>query len=232
MLEMFRTRVRVRHRLRLPRDRSFLLVVGSHRSFLDAPLLLHGLGKPVRFVCHPYLAQVPVVSDLVRQIGGFYMGAGGRGWAQLFTQAARFLRGGSHVAIFPEGAQLITQPTRPGQVGTFRRGFAHLALRAGIVGLPIVPVAIVSHRELSGPMAPLRLLSLFDASEPMFQREGWHPFVLYERVDLVIGEPRRIGADELARYRGGEAAAVTASLARELQRSTVALAAEGLAQPW
>lgn len=217
MLEAFGTQLRVRYERPLPVGEGCLLVVSSHRSFLDAPLLVRSMGSPVRLVCHHYLGQVPVVNELVRQLGGFHLGPAGQGWSTLFRQASRYLLSGTHVAIFPEGAQLIAAHSRPGQVATFRRGFAHLALRSGIEHLPIVPVAIVSEREASGPLVPLRLLSLFDGSEPMFQKAGWHPYVLYEQVELRVGAPRRLRPEEIARYRGGQAAVVTAALAAELE---------------
>jgi 1-acyl-sn-glycerol-3-phosphate acyltransferase len=232
MLSTCGTRVRVRHVERLPRDEGCLLVVANHRSFLDAPLLLWGLHKPMQFVCHHYLAQVPVVNELVRQLGGFHMGPGGQGWSRLFAQAGRFMRTGRDVVIFPEGAELITRDSAPGQGGSFRRGFAHLAMRSGVEDLAIVPVSIVSHGEARGPLVPLWLLSLFDASEPMFRREGWHPYVLYERAEVVVGEPRRVSAGERARYRSGDAAQITAALAREMEQATRALTCESLRKPW
>ncbi|WP_187293829.1 lysophospholipid acyltransferase family protein [Gloeobacter kilaueensis] len=232
MLELFRTQVHVTYQQPLPAHEGCLLVVSGHRSFLDAPVLLWGMGRPIRLVCHHYLGQVPLVNELVRQLGGFHMGPQGQGWSQLFARAAGFLQAGTHVAIFPEGAQLITTASRPAQVARFRRGFAHLALRSGIVGLPVVPVAIVSRREASGPLVPLRLLSLFDQSEPMFQRSGWHPYVVYEQVELRVGSPRRLVADEFERYRSGEAAAVTAALASEMEQAARQLTASGATHPW
>lgn len=231
MLTAFGTEVRVRHRERLP-EKGCLLVVSNHRSFLDAPLMVWGLHQPLHFVCHHYLGQVPVVNELVRQIGGFHMGPGGRGWPQLFSQAGEFLRRGSDVVIFPEGAELITRTSSPGQGGTFRRGFAHLAMRSGIENLLIVPVSIVSHREASGPLVPLWLLGLFDRSEPTFQRAGWHPYVIYEHVELVVGEPRPVSDEELRRYRAGEATQVTGALAREMELAARGLSRESLRQPW
>ena len=232
MLEAFRTQVRVHYQTPLPKNEGCLLVVSSHRSFLDAPLLLWGLRSPVRLVCHHYLAQVPVVNELVRALGGFHVGQGGQGWPQLFVQASNFLRSGIHVAIFAEGAQLIARESAPCKVAPFRRGFAHLALRSGVPGLPIVPVAIASRRESSGPLVPLPLLGLFDSSEPMFKRAGWHPYVVYEQVEVAVGTPRRISDEEIHRYRHGEAASVTASLASELEAAARALTLEARQRQW
>jgi 1-acyl-sn-glycerol-3-phosphate acyltransferase len=232
MLEAFRTQVRVYHRAELPRGEGCLLVVANHRSFLDAPLLLWGFQHPVHLVSHHYLAQVPLVNQLVEHLGGFHLGPSGRGRYQLFRTAAQYLHQGEHVAIFPEGAELIAQESSPSQGAAFRRGFAHLALRSGLTDLPIVPVAIVSRQEASGPIFPLPLLRMLDSSEPMFQRDGWHPLVIYQRVELHIGVPRRIRSEEIKRYRGGQAATVTAALAQEMQETAHQLTLAGTQHPW
>jgi 1-acyl-sn-glycerol-3-phosphate acyltransferase len=232
ILEAFRTQVRVYHCAELPQGEGCLLVVANHRSFLDAPLMLWGFQHPVHLVSHHYLAQVPLVNQLVEHLGGFHLGPSGRGRSKLFRQAAQYLYQGEHVAIFPEGAELIAQESSPIQGAAFRRGFAHLALRSGIANLPIVPVAIVSRQEASGPIFPLPLLRMLDSSEPMFQRDGWHPLVIYQRVELYIGEPRRIRPEEIERYRGGQAASVTAALAQEMQEAAHQLTLAGTQYPW
>jgi len=53
-----------------------------------------------------------------------------------------------------------------------------------------LPVAIASLAEVnSSAVLPLKLLSLFDPSEPLFNQEGWHPLVIYRRVAILIGRP-------------------------------------------
>jgi len=55
----------------------------------------------------------------------------------------------------------------------FQRGFSHLALCAvtGVQDLAVLPVAIASLAEVSSAV-PLKLLSLFDPSEPLFNQEA------------------------------------------------------------
>ena len=62
----------------------------------------------------------------------------------------------------------MVQTTSPHQIGQFHRGFAHLALRAPVKNLAILPVAISSVEETVSPTVPLKFLSLFDPSEPLF----------------------------------------------------------------
>jgi hypothetical protein len=55
--------------------------------------------------------------------------------------------------------------------------------------LLILPVAIASLPKINTAAFPLRLLSLFDPSEPLFNQPGWHPLVIYHRVAVLIGRP-------------------------------------------
>ncbi len=88
----------------------------------------------------------------------------------------------------------MVQFTKPSYMGEFQRGFAHLALRATSAGtmlpvqdLALLPVAIASLEETNTSAVPLKLLSLFDPSEPLFNQSGWHPLVIYSRVAILIG---------------------------------------------
>ncbi len=232
MLAVFHTEVHVFKRVPLPQQRGCLLVIANHRSFLDGPLVFLGSDNPVRLVSHAYLAHVPVVNQVIQQLGGFHPGGGGRGWSQLFRQAAQYLIRGEHVAIFPEGATLIAQSSTPVQGAPFQRGFAHLALRSALVDLPIVPISIISRKEISTPLLPLPLLRLIDPREPMFQRVGWHPLVIYQQVEVHVGAPRHIRLEEIQGYRKGQALALTTALALEMEQATQQLTRTGMQQSW
>lgn len=62
-------------------------------------------------------------------------------------------------------------------------------------------MAIASRREVNNPLIPLRLLSWFDANEPLFQQPGLHPAVMYREVSVVIGHPVRVDARLRSHYR-------------------------------
>ena len=66
----------------------------------------------------------------------------------------------------------------------------------------VVPVAIASHSETNNSVVPLRLLSLFDPTEPLFQQPGWHPAVVYRDVELLIGHPVKVDARLRSHYDG------------------------------
>ncbi len=55
---------------RIPQDAS-VLVVSNHRSFMDAPILMAALSNPIRFACHHYMGQVPIMREIVTGLGCF-----------------------------------------------------------------------------------------------------------------------------------------------------------------
>ncbi len=197
---------------RIPQQ-SPVLVVSNHRSFLDPVVLTAALGRSIRFACHHYMGQVPVVRELVTSFGAFPLEAPELRQQHFFAQATALLQNREMVGVFPEGAEPMVKLTVPNAVGKFQRGFAHLALRAPVQDLAVLPVAISAFDEQSVRSAiPLKLLSLFDPSEPLFDRAGWHPVIVYRRVNILVGRPYWITVDRQQQYRGKQAKAVVADL--------------------
>lgn len=62
------TQISVSKRDRLPAN-SALVVVSNHRSFMDAAILMAALDLPIHFACHHYMGQIPLVGELVNQLG-------------------------------------------------------------------------------------------------------------------------------------------------------------------
>jgi hypothetical protein len=84
--------------------------------------------------------------------------------------------------------------------------------------LAVLPVAISSVEEQSVRSGiPLKLLSLFDPSEPLFDRAGWHPVIVYRGVNILVGRPYWITVDRQQQYRGKQAKAVVAELTEHCQ---------------
>jgi 1-acyl-sn-glycerol-3-phosphate acyltransferase len=211
------TQMFVHHQQRIPQE-SPVLVVSNHRSFLDPVVLTAGLGRSIRFACHHYMGQVPVVREVVTIFGAFPLEAPEQRQQHFFSQATALLQSGEMVGVFPEGAEPMVNVTQPNTMGKFQRGFAHLALRAAVRDLAVLPVAIASIEEESVRSGlPLKLLSLFDPSEPLFDRAGWHPVIVYQRVNVLIGRPYWITVDRQQQYRGKKAKAVVAELTEHCQ---------------
>lgn len=203
VLSLVGTQVQVTGREHIP-PATPVLVVSNHRSLIDVPVLMAALDRPIAFACHPYMAQVPMLRDVVHQFGAFPLDHPCRRYGLFFRRAVAHLRQHQALGIFPEGAQPMVQLQAPTALNPFQRGFAHLALRAAVPRLAVLPVAMVSRdRGFESPI-PVRLLSWFDPTEPLFQQPGGHPVVVYRRVQVRIGEPLWITAAERQRYRGRE----------------------------
>lgn len=226
MLFSLGVQVSLYHSERVPKHGS-LLVVSNHRSFLDAPLMMVAAGQPVHFACHHYMGEVPVMRDVVKALGGFPLDRPGQRSRSFFKQSTALLKDNRAVGIFPEGTDPMVQLTSPQQVGEFQRGFAHLALRAPIDKLSILPVAIASLEETQGIPIPLQVLSWFDPSEPLFDQSGWHPAVLYRRVNLLVGQPIQITDEHRRHYQGKQAAALAAELTETCQAEVAGLLQQG-----
>jgi 1-acyl-sn-glycerol-3-phosphate acyltransferase len=197
---------------RIPRNAS-VLVVSNHRSFMDALVLMAALSSPIRFACHHYMGQVPIMREIVTgQLGCFPLEETQNRQQSFFVQSEMLLQSRQMVGVFPEGTEPMVKFTVPNAVGDFQRGFAHLALRADVEDLAILPIAIASLEEVNTSGFPLKLLSLFDPSEPLFNQPGWHPLVLYRRVGVLIGRPYWITPQHQKRYHGKQARTVVAEL--------------------
>jgi 1-acyl-sn-glycerol-3-phosphate acyltransferase len=202
------------------------LVVSNHRSVADVFVLLAGLDRPIRFICHPFLARVPGVNELIQQAGGIYLSDGK--YAQFFEQAGTYLKAGQWLGIFPEGAKPMTQRMSSDRLYPFQRGVSHLAFQSKQENLCMLPVALRSIREFSGDLIPMQFFSLLDSQEPLFKEQGWHPYVIYREVELVVGLPRYLTLEEQWNYEHGKARSMAFYLTQELEATVKNLLADRL----
>lgn len=215
------------HEDRIPQDAS-VLVVSNHRSFMDALVLMSALSSPIRFACHHYMGQVPIMREIVtEQLGCFPLDASQNRQKSFFEQAQLLLQSKQMVGVFPEGTTPMVKYTQPHHMDEFRRGFAHLAFRASVPDLAILPVAIASLEEVNHHAFPVRLLSLFDPSEPLFNQSGWHPLVIYRRVAVLIGRPYWITPQHQQKYHGKQAKNVVSELIEHCYGEITTLLDEG-----
>jgi 1-acyl-sn-glycerol-3-phosphate acyltransferase len=205
LLRGFGTRLFLYYQNRIPQNTA-VLIVSNHRSFLDPILLTAALNRPIRFACHHYMGEVPLLREIVTNLGAFPLKEPSNHPKYFFEQATQLLQQGEQVGIFPEGAEPMVKYTPANTIGPFQRGFAHLALRANVENLAVLPVAMAAFEEESiSSMIPLRLLSWFDPSEPLFDQSGWHPLVIYRRVNVLIGQPYWITPQRQQDYHGKQA---------------------------
>lgn len=212
---------------RIPHE-SAVVVVSNHRSFIDPLVLMDALGHPLRTACHHYMGQVPVMRECAQCLGCFLLAAREQRRANFLRQASALLGTQQWVSVFPEGAQPMVELTHPHKLGKFQRGFAHLLLNASVPNLAVLPVAITSGEETVTQAVPLRFLRFFDPSEVLFDQPGWHPMVIYHRVNISIGHPYWITPKHRQQYQGKQAKAAVANLVEYCHGEIADLLAQGL----
>ncbi|MGK7946105.1 MAG: lysophospholipid acyltransferase family protein [Microcystaceae cyanobacterium] len=202
ILSLFGTQMSVSYPERIPSSDCRVIVISNHRSFMDAPLLIQGLQRPIRIACHHYMGQTPFLRDMIQLLGCFPLAEPSQRSKQFLKQAQDFLRQRQWVGLFPEGTSPMIQLTAPNSLSQFERGFAHLAFQIDVPNLAILPVAIRSLGESVLYPFPLRTLRLFDPTEPLFDRSGFQPIVTYHRTHLLIGRPYYMTNEIKSQYKG------------------------------
>lgn len=150
----------VSQRAQLEPGRPYVFMA-NHLSAVDIWALFVAIPVPIRMIAKKQLAAIPLF--------GWAMWAGrfifidrqnAVAARRSIEAAARRIRGGESVLLFPEGTR-----SRDGLLGPFKKGGFHLAIDSGV---PVVPVALRGTREVM-PRGSLLL------------RPG--------RVQVVIGPP-------------------------------------------
>ncbi|MBP0003693.1 MAG: 1-acyl-sn-glycerol-3-phosphate acyltransferase [Cyanobacteria bacterium SBC] len=220
------TRIFVNGEDRIPSDGA-VLVVSNHRSFMDAPVLMAALDRPLRFACHHYMGEVPIMRDLVTGMGCFPLDTPDRRQRSFLRQGTALLAQREAVGVFPEGTEPMVSTTHPREVGKFHRGFAHLALQFACHHprhlTAVLPVAILSLDEQIYQAFPIRVLRVFDPSEPMFDRAGLHPMVVYRHLVISVGRPYWINQLDREAYQGSHAKQVANDLTQTCREEIVSL---------
>lgn len=218
MLGAMGMRMFVYHEDRIPTEAGAAIVVSNHRSFMDASILIQALNRPIRVACHHYMGQTPILRELIHLLGCFPLEEPSKRGKHFLEQATQMLESQQWVGIFPEGTQPMVKLTQPKEMAKFHRGFAHLAFRNAIPNLAIIPVAIASEEEIVASTFPVKLLRLFDPSEPLFDSASGHPMVIYRHVNVFIGRPYWIGDRHRQQYWGGNAKQVVSDLSNYCQQ--------------
>jgi 1-acyl-sn-glycerol-3-phosphate acyltransferase len=105
---------------------------------MDPAILMLALNTPIHFACHHYMGQVPLMSELINQLGFLPLDKPKQPHTKFFDRASRLLLNHKAIGIFPEGAQPMVKSTTPNSIDEFQRGFAHLALRTPVENLVIL----------------------------------------------------------------------------------------------
>lgn len=117
------------------------IVMANHASMIDIWAVLLAVPVPFRFIAKKQLGAIPLFGWAMRAGRFIFIDRQNAASARRsIAEAARRIKSGQSVVIFPEGTR-----TRDGRLNAFKKGGFHLALDSGAA---IVPVAIHGSRAL------------------------------------------------------------------------------------
>lgn len=112
-----------------------IIVMSNHASNFDILAMLGYFPRPLSWIAKQELFKIPVFGWSMRRGGYIPLDRGdGRKALKSMDEAARQIKSGTSVIVFPEGTR-----TRDGRLLPFKRGGFLLAVKAGV---PVVPVSI------------------------------------------------------------------------------------------
>ena len=128
--------LRVRHEGRdnVPSEGGVLLAA-NHLAFVDSPLVMYSLPRPVVFLGKSDYLDNAVAGRVFPAMGMLPLDRSGRKARVTFDRTQEILAEGGIVGVHPEGTR-----SRDGLLGPGHRGVAQLALRADV---PVVPVGLI-----------------------------------------------------------------------------------------
>jgi 1-acyl-sn-glycerol-3-phosphate acyltransferase len=148
----------------LPQDirdeRQSVIFMSNHESNLDPPVLVGCLPIPAVYLAKKEVKWMVPIGWAAMMAGTIFIDRSNREKSiESIHQAAREVRGGKNVLIFPEGTR-----TRDGVLRPFKKGGFALAQEAGV---PIVPLAVAGGYDMLPPgtvwIRPGRYVVVFGA---------------------------------------------------------------------
>lgn len=125
---------------RVPRDRACVLLA-NHQSYADVVALFVALPVLPVFLAKRELQSVPLFGRVMETGGHIFIDRGRHDRAvETIDDAARHLRPGNPLLVFPEGTRGARR-----EIQRFKKGGFHLARKAGV---PIVPIGIRGSRAV------------------------------------------------------------------------------------
>jgi len=147
------------------------VIVCNHVSFVDAIVIAACVRRPIRFVMDHRIFHIPVLNFIFRTMRAIPIAPAKENAAmkeRAFDEAAKALKAGEIVGIFPEGTL-----TETGDLNVFRPGLQRILEQSPA---PVVPMAL---RGLWG--------SFFSRSHQGKAMRRWRG--MFSRIALVAGTP-------------------------------------------
>ena len=134
--------VRATTELLAPLPEGPVVFVSNHVSSIDIPIVFATLPRSFRIVYKSSLLYVPLMGQCLAATRHIAIDRSRAFSAKRsLAAAARRIRNGVSVAMFPEGTRSGDEP-----MGTFKRGSFKLAVEAGV---PVIPVSIIGLRKVA-----------------------------------------------------------------------------------
>jgi 1-acyl-sn-glycerol-3-phosphate acyltransferase len=147
------------------------VIVCNHVSFVDAVVIAACVRRPIRFVMDHRIFSVPLLNFIFRTMRAIPIAPARENLPMMeraFENAAKALKAGEIVCIFPEG-----RITDTGELNRFRPGLQRILEQAPV---PVVPMAL---RGLWGSF-----FSRMSGGHAMRRLRG-----IFSRIALVVGTP-------------------------------------------
>ncbi len=143
LMGVFRVDIRVLGSERLDPNQPYVFA-SNHFSLIDTPLMFGYLPRSFRILARSGLWKIPFIGWHLGRAGHLPVDRGNpRRAVANIEAAARRVRGGLSILVFPEGGRRRGQSMRP-----FKAGAAHIAIDAGAA---IVPMAIAGSGRVLPP---------------------------------------------------------------------------------
>ena len=147
------------------------IIVANHVSYVDAIVIAACVRRPIRFIMDHRIFRVPLLNWVFRTMQAIPVASAREDPAlkeAAFAEAAKALRAGEVVGIFPEGSL-----TADGEMARFRPGIERMVQESPV---PVVPIAL---RGLWG--------SLFSRSHEGRAFRRW--LGMFPRIALIVAPP-------------------------------------------
>jgi 1-acyl-sn-glycerol-3-phosphate acyltransferase len=171
------------------------ILMGNHRSSLDIYSAFAALPLSFRWIAKRELFSIPLFGWALARAGHISVDrAHAREAVKAMEGAARSIRAGKNIVMFPEGTR-----SKDGRLLPFKRGSFSLALKARV---PVVPFAIVN----SGALQPVG--HFVPTQKGTIEIRIGTPIAVKETSKDNLMESVRVAIEGLLRA-GGEAGAAT-----------------------